>query len=249
LTKSSHTTTQSVNTSDEILKTETLCYREGVTDLSDAPVNRLERRKQRTRAALIRAAQAFIAEGKVNVPVLEITQAADVGMGSFYNHFESKEQLFEAAVAEVLESHGVLLDHLTSSIDDPAETFACSFRLTGRLFRRRPQESRILLANGMALLSSDLGLAPRALRDIEAAVSAGRFTVDDPELALSVAGGALLGLGNLLRSQPDRDDAAAADTVTEDVLRLFGLPPDEAREICRRPLPDLGSSQVPDSAA
>jgi AcrR family transcriptional regulator len=220
-----------------------------VTDLSDAPVNRLERRKQRTRAALIKAAQAFIAEGKVNVPVLEITQAADVGMGSFYNHFESKEQLFEAAVAEVLESHGALLDHLTSSIDDPAETFACSFRLTGRLFRRRPQESRILLANGMALLSSDLGLAPRALRDIEAAVGAGRFTVDDPELALSVAGGALLGLGNLLRSQPDRDDAAAADTVTEDVLRLFGLPADEAREICRRPLPDLGSSQVPDSAA
>jgi AcrR family transcriptional regulator len=220
-----------------------------VTDLSDAPVNRLERRKQRTRAALIRAAQAFIAEGKINVPVLEITQAADVGMGSFYNHFESKEQLFEAAVAEVLESHGALLDHLTSSIDDPAETFACSFRLTGRLFRRRPQESRILLANGMALLSSDLGLAPRALRDIEAAVSAGRFTVDDPELALSVAGGALLGLGNLLRSQPDRDDAAAADTVTEDVLRLFGLPANEAREICRRPLPDLGSSQVPDSAA
>jgi AcrR family transcriptional regulator len=220
-----------------------------VTDLSDAPVNRLERRKKRTRAALIKAARAFIAEGKVNVPVLEITQAADVGMGSFYNHFESKEQLFEAAVEEVLDSHGALLDHLTSSIDDPAETFACSFRLTGRLFRRRPQESQILLANGMALLSSDLGLAPRALRDIEAAVHAGRFSVADPELALSVAGGALLGLGNLLRSQPDRDDAAAADTVTEDVLRLFGLPADEAREICRRPLPDLGSFQVPDSAA
>ena len=211
--------------------------------------NRLDRRKARTRSALIRAAQTLIAEGRTNVPILEITQAADIGMGSFYNHFESKEQLFEAAVAEVLDSHGALLDHLTSSIDDPAETFACSFRLTGRLFRRRPQESRILLANGMTLLSSDLGLAPRALRDIEAAVRAGRFTVDDPELALSVAGGALLGLGNLLRSQPDRDDAAAADTVTEDVLRLFGLPANEAREICRRPLPDLGSSQVPDSAA
>jgi AcrR family transcriptional regulator len=220
-----------------------------VTEQSDAPVNRLERRKQRTRGALIKAAQAFIATGKVNVPVLEITQAADVGMGSFYNHFESKEQLFEAAVAEVLDSHGALLDHLTSSIKDPAETFACSFRLTGRLFRRRPQESQILLANGMALLSSDLGLAPRALRDIEAAVTAGRFTVEDPELALSVAGGALLGLGNLLRNQPDRDDAAAADTVTENVLRLFGLPADEAQEICRRPLPDLASFGLPDSAA
>jgi len=58
-------------------------------DNSEAP-NRLARRKQRTRTALVKAAQRLIAEGRVNVPVLEITRAADVGMGSFYNHFESK---------------------------------------------------------------------------------------------------------------------------------------------------------------
>ena len=126
------------------------------------PPSRLERRKRRTRAALIQAAQRLIAEGRVNVPVLEITQAADVGMGSFYNHFDSKEQLFEAAVADVLDAHGAMLDRLTESIDDPAETFATSFRLTGRLFRRRPQESEILLAHGPALLSSERGLAPCA---------------------------------------------------------------------------------------
>jgi AcrR family transcriptional regulator len=235
--------------SDEILKSEDVCYRERVSDQPEASVNRLERRKQRTRAALIKAAQSFIAAGKVNAPVLEITQAADVGMGSFYNHFESKEQLFDAAVAEVLDAHGALLDELTSSIDDPAETFACSYRLTGRMFRRRPQESQILLATGMTLLASEKGLAPRALRDIQAATRAGRFSVDDPDLALAVAGGALLGLGNLLRNQPDRDDAEAADSVTEDVLRLFGVPADEAREICSRPLPDLAGLTEPDSAA
>jgi AcrR family transcriptional regulator len=202
------------------------------------PPNRLARRKQRTRTALVKAAQRLIAEGRVNVPVLEITQAADVGMGSFYNHFDSKEQLFEAAVADVLDAHGAMLDRLTASIDDPAETFATSFRLTGRLFRQRPQESEILLANGPALLSSERGLAPRALRDIKAGVDAGRFQVDDPELALAMAGGALLGLGKLLRDDPNRDDARAADTVTENVLRLFGLSADEAHAVCRRPLPD-----------
>jgi AcrR family transcriptional regulator len=201
--------------------------------------NRLERRKQRTRAALIQAAQAFIGAGKLNVPVLEITQAADVGMGSFYNHFDSKDELFAAALNEVLDAHGALLDRITESLDDPAETFACSFRLTGRLFRRRPAESRVLLANGVSLLASDRGLAPRALRDIIAAVGAGRFRVDDPKLALAVAAGALLGLGRLLADEPDRDDAAAADRVTEDVLRLFGMDADEAHEICQRPLPDL----------
>ena len=214
-----------------------------------SPVNRLERRKQRTRAALVKAAQSFIAASKLNVAVLEITQAADVGMGSFYNHFDSKEELFNAAVAEVLDAHGALLDELTASIDDPAETFACSFRLTGRLFRRRPQESQILLANGLSLINSDRGLAPRAMRDIREAIRAGRFSHDDPELALSLAGGALMGIGVLIRSQPERDDGATADRVTEDVLRLFGLSAEEAHEICRRPLPDLQWPSVPNSAA
>jgi AcrR family transcriptional regulator len=210
-----------------------------VSEVHDEPVNRLERRKQRTRAALIQAARGFIASGKMNVPVLEITQAADVGMGSFYNHFDSKEELFEAAVADVQDNHGALLDQLTGTSDDPAETFARSFRLTGRLFRRRPQESQIILASGLNLMSSDRGLGPRAQRDITAAAAAGRFTVDDPKLAMAVAAGALLGLGKLLQDEPERDDAAAADRVTEDLLRLFGLPAGEAHEICTRPLPGL----------
>jgi AcrR family transcriptional regulator len=211
--------------------------------------SRLERRKQRTRAALIRAAQGFIAADKLNVPVLEITQAADVGMGSFYNHFDSKEELFEAAVAEVLDTHGALLDKLTESLEDPAEAFAFSFRMTGRLFRLRPQECRIMLRNGPALISSDRGLAPRARRDIAAAAEAGRFHISDPQVSMVIAGGALMGLGHLLSEEPDRDDAEAADQVTEDLLRLFGLPADEALDICRRPLPDLSDLREPGSAA
>lgn len=213
-----------------------------MSEPAGAVVNRVQRRKQRTRAALINAAQGFIADGKLNVAVLDITQAADVGMGSFYNHFDSKEQLFAAAVADALDAHGALLDVLTAGVEDPAETFACRFRLTGRLFRRRPQESQILLANGVDLLSADRGLAPRALRDIEAAIHAGRFTVEDPQLALAIAGGAILGLGALLRKDPGRDDARAADSVTADVLRLFGMSDSDAAEVCARPLPDLDAA-------
>lgn len=205
----------------------------------DDPPNRLARRKQRTRAALIAAAQAFIAAGRLNVPVLEITQAADVGMGSFYNHFATKEELFDAALAEALDMHGALLDDLTESSEDPAETFARSFRLTGRLFRQRPQESRVLLSSGLSLLSSDRGVAPRARRDIVAGVEAGRFHVDDLDLALAVVGGALLGLGQLLHDDPDRDGAEAADTVTEHVLKVLGMPADEAHRICALALPDI----------
>lgn len=201
--------------------------------------NRLERRKMQTRAALVRAAQGFIAAGNLNAPVLEITQAADVGMGSFYNHFESKEELFEAAVNDTLDQLGALLDKLSVDGEDPALTFARSFRIVGRLFRHLPETSRVLLNTGLTLMHSDRGLGPRALRDITVAAEAGRFTVADPELALSVAAGALMGLGQLLRTQPERDGAESSDHATRGVLVMLGLPAEEADEICAQPLPDL----------
>jgi AcrR family transcriptional regulator len=212
-------------------------------------VNRLDRRKARTRAALIRAAQTLIAEGRTNVPILEITQAADVGMGSFYNHFETKEQLFDAAVEAVLDAYGELLDNLTADVEDPAEVFARSFRLTGRLHRREPELSRVLLNNALRLLSADNGLAPRARRDIAAALEAGRFDVADLDVAVSMAAGALLALGQLLQDQPDRDVEETTDRVTEDLLRMFGVPRRQAHHICTLPLPDLQAVRRDGSAA
>jgi AcrR family transcriptional regulator len=201
--------------------------------------NRLARRKARTRAALISAAQSFIAAGNLNAPVLEITQAADVGLGSFYNHFHSKEELFEAAVEDVLELLGGLLDQLTAGLEDPAEAFAHSFRLFGRFHRRNPDMSKVILTNGLAMAGSDRGLAPRALRDIQTGVHAGRFSVRDPELAITVIAGAAVCLGQFIHDHPERDDAHAADQVTEDLLRLLGVPTEEAQRLVRLPLPDL----------
>jgi AcrR family transcriptional regulator len=209
-----------------------------VTQSDNAPGNRQQRRKEQTRAALVRGAQALLAAGKTDAPIAEITRAADVGMGSFYNHFDSKDQLFQAAVEDALDAHGALLERLTAGLDDPAEVFACSLRLTGRLHRRQPELSTVLLHNALALARSDRGLAPRARRDIEAATRTGRFTVDDPELALAVIAGATLCLGQLLHDQPERDDAHSTDQLTEDLLRMLGVPADEARRICLRPLPD-----------
>jgi AcrR family transcriptional regulator len=220
--------------------------------LSNAPAqqtNRLDRRKARTRAALIRAAQTLIAEGRTQVPILEITQAADVGMGSFYNHFETKEQLFEAAVEAVMDAYGQLLDNLTADIEDPAEVFACSFRLTGRLHRREPDLSRVLLNNALRLLSADNGLAPRVRRDIARAVEAGRFDVEDLDVAVTMSAGALIALGQLLHDQPDRDVESTTDRVTEDLLRMFGVPRRQARRICTLPLPDVDAAPGNGSAA
>lgn len=205
----------------------------------EATATRTERRKARTRASLIRAGQQLIAQGRTSVAILEITQLADVGMGSFYNHFESKEELFDAAVDDALERHGVLMDELTADLEDAAEAFAQSFRLTGRLHRVYPELSKVLISTGARLVTSKRGLTPRALRDIARGLETGRFTMVNPEIALVLAGGSALALGQLLHDHPERDVATATDQTTEALLRTFGLTAEEAAEICARPLPDV----------
>lgn len=207
-----------------------------------AEPTRTDRRRARTRAALIAAAQTLLAEGRTHVPVLEITQLADVGLGSFYNHFDSKEALFGAAVDDALERHGALLDALTADIDDPAVAFAHSVRLTGRLHRTSVELSQVLVNRGFDLTHADHGLAPRALRDIEAGVATGRFRVRDTTIALTVIGGAVLALGSLLHADPTRDPATSADTLAEELLRMLGVSEEEAARISSLPLPDLESA-------
>src|SRR5579863_4440388 len=104
--------------------------------MSSLPANtssgptRLDRRKARTRQALIDAAVRLIAEGRGDrASIQEITEVADIGFGSFYNHFESKDQLFETASADVLERWGRMIDRATAGMSDPAEVFSISLRL------------------------------------------------------------------------------------------------------------------------
>lgn len=203
------------------------------------PANRLDRRKARTRQALIAAAVRLIADGRGDrVSIQEITEAADIGFGSFYNHFTSKEELFHTASEEVLERWAQMLDIASGDVEDPAEVFALSLRISGRLAWTHPDIAGFITGAGLELLDAPRGLAPRALRDIRAGLAARRFTVPDAEIALSAVGGGLLGLLRLRQRHPERVDERAADDLAEACLRLLGVRANEARRLARLPLPD-----------
>ena len=202
--------------------------------------NRLDRRKARTRAALS-VLRRRLSPRDDNVPILKITQAADVGMGSFYNHFETKEQLFEAAVEAVMDGYGQLLDDLTAGIGIPQW---CSPAASG--YRTAPTQGT----------GAQPGLpqqrAPAAQRRQRPGTTcparhrgrrgAGRFDVEDVDVAVTMTAGALIALGQLLHDQPERDVEETTDRVTEDLLRMFGVTAAAARRICRLPLPDLAAA-------
>jgi AcrR family transcriptional regulator len=207
--------------------------------MTDGGANRLERRKATTRAALVSAAQRFLAAGLTSVSIQGITEAADVGFGSFYNHFDSKEALFEEAIATALETWGVARDAAVAGMDDPAEIFAASFRMSGRMQRQHPELIRVVLNSGTSVLLNERGLRPRALADIERGIKQGRFTVPDPQVAVMAAGGALLALLQMLDADPDLDDATTCDAFAERVLLMFGMRAAVAAKIVARPLPPM----------
>ena len=204
-----------------------------------AEVPPMHPRRARTRAALIGAAQQFLSERRTAVSIQDITDRAGVGFGSFFNHFESKDDLFEAAVDATVGAYAALLQDLVADIEDPAEVFTASFRLTGRLQRRLPEQVRILLHAGTAILVRDEGLGSLARRDLRNAIEQGRFDLEDDELGLMAVGGALLGLLQMLESHPELDDGDVSDRFAQRVLRALGIPADEAERLCAKPLPDL----------
>ncbi len=218
---------------------------------ADAPrPTRLDRRKARTRQALIDAAVELIATGRGDrASIQEITDAADIGFGSFYNHFESKDELFATASAEVLERWGQMIDRACAGISDPAEVFAVSFRISGRLGWTHPGMARFITGSGLSLLGASTGLAPRALRDIRAGQNAGRFAALDADIALSAVAGGLIGLLRLGQEHPERMHDQVVDQLAEAILRLLGVPADEAARLAAIPIPEQGDWQVsPDLA-
>jgi AcrR family transcriptional regulator len=208
-----------------------------VTEGSDG-VGRRERRKLEARSRLLAATQQMIAEqGTSDLKIADIARAADVGFGTFYNHFESKDAIVEAVLGEVLASAATAIGSFALEFDDPAETASFSYRRFVLFAREEPELAAVLtkLAGADELFESSL--LPYARKTLEKGQQSGRFQIEDLDLALtSVIAAAFAAIKGVLagRVGPDADLAGA-----EMMLRAFGLTKKEARKISRRPLPSL----------
>lgn len=209
------------------------CDHQAVTD-SLSP-SRADRRRERTRRSLIDAGRALIGEkGVAGLRIQEITESADVALGSFYNHFDTKEKLVEAVVADSLASlTGKIVDAATAE-DDPALVVSVAVRRVVRLAYDDPEFARLVvnLSHSEMLLAT--AVAPHASRALARGIEAGRFDVSDPDITLTtVAGGALALVDAILEGRHGAD----ADAVyAEAVLRSLGVAGGDARAISRAPL-------------
>jgi AcrR family transcriptional regulator len=199
-------------------------------------LDRRGRRREETRRKLLDAAKVLFAhKGFDATRIQEITDEADVGFGSFYNHFESKEALIEAVLSETVAAEAAAIDRLTATLTDPAEIVAAAHRFFVRRARSDPDWGWLLVRLDLSHNILRSTLRPYARRDLRAGVASGRLQVADERVALTAAGGALLAV---MRAVLDDHAPPNADVLhAEGIMRQFGLSPQDAAEVARRPMP------------
>lgn len=209
-----------------------------------AAPTRQDKRRQETRLKLMRAALNLMsAKGMDGVAIQDITNAADVGFGSFYNYFPSKEAIFQTLKDELIEHYAAALDKLGEQVTDPAEKITASARYTIRHGRADSVWGKFVLATNFNRDSLRTGLGRYLLRDMMTGIEAKRFVCHDLASLVVAVGSTILGglMAEVTMSEQADDPFGSPDDLPEKVsatlLMTLGLPWSEAWAIASRPLP------------
>jgi AcrR family transcriptional regulator len=192
--------------------------------------SRSTRRRERSRAALIDAARETMSvKGVDATTIADITEAADLGFGTFYNHFKSKDEIVVAAMTAMAEHFGDEIDQLISTIEDPFVAQIVAWRHVIELATREPIWGWFVLRSSQTLNLMNEGLMHRFRRDVNAAVDAGKFQIVDIDVVATLIGAGILSLVN------GRLTGVLDDNQVNEGLALLishlGLPIEKSREL------------------
>ncbi len=196
---------------------------------------RRERRRVEVRRRLLEVGErVFLHKGVAGTTINEITEAADIGFGTFYSYFESKEQLATEVAEMVARREVEMLSTVRSA--DPAEAMASTLATIVRRDRASPQRTRFLIEAGTdsGVLEREYGLL--IMRLVRDGVIAGRFDREYAEHApWSVAA---LVLGTLFYGATAPDPAAFERGLVYHTLRMLGVSAEDCRELAGRAASD-----------
>jgi AcrR family transcriptional regulator len=202
----------------------------------EASPSRSDRTRMRTRLKLVLAAQAVMARtGVEGATIAEIATEADVGFGSFYNHFSSKEEIAQAVFEMLTEDLVKVLVMARDNTSDVALAVSYVQRLIIKKAHVDPVWGWFIVRTQNALPQMQNTFKERAASTLGRGTREGRFSITDLDTAIAITlGGLVAVIRNMLAE-------GLSDTIgtnfSELMLRLYGVPPLEAASLARQPLP------------
>lgn len=203
-----------------------------------AEIGRLKREK--TKMRLIAAAARVVAErGDEGVTIEHFIEAAGVSRGTFYNYFQTRDEL----IAEVWGHLGKTpLSYIRSLHDgdpDPAYRLTSGMRMGVRIAQHDHAWGWLVFrvsGGGDTRINEELRSFP--LGDIRAGIASKRFTFGDADTACDFfLGVAMMAIKAVMIGERSSDYGEQCAAL---VLRGLGLEASDADAVARRPLPDIG---------
>ncbi len=196
------------------------------------------RRRRRNREALIQAAYDVVSRKGIDATtVQDITERADVGLGTAYNYFSSKDDLILAAVERSMDRLAGRIRIVTDMFEDPAQTFAFGVRTLMDTATTDQRWQWLMRRSEVVADAIYRRFGPYAMRDLLEARRAGRYRFDSVELAWRQACWSIVGTSLAVcegKQSPDDLTEAVAN-----LLCLVGMDRAGAWRVAARPRPPL----------
>jgi AcrR family transcriptional regulator len=207
-----------------------------ITSVSEG---RVARRQARNRVALIDAARLIMSQKGIDAATMaEIADLADVGAGTVYNYFKSKEDLAIAVLESLMFDLALRIEKVTNTFSDAGQVYAFGVRTvidtaTGDVRWRQLLNRSEVMANAMFRQ-----MGPFAIRDLQNATMAGRFRVDDAALTWKMTTHAVVGVA--LSVTTNELPSSVIDECVVRLLCMTGIGRDDAIDLANRDRPALG---------
>lgn len=197
---------------------------------------RVARRQRRNREALIKAAGTIMSEKGIDAAtMLEIAELADVGAGTVYNYFKSKDELAIAVLEEMMHELALRIERATAGLADPAAVYAFGIRTVLEAATTDISWKEMLYRSEVIADALFRRMGPFAIRDLRNGIGAGVFRVSDPDLVWHLTAHAIVGAS--LAITTDRLSASVKEEIVIRLLCLTGIGIDAATELAARPRP------------
>jgi AcrR family transcriptional regulator len=189
-------------------------------------------RSERTKLRILAAALEVFAEKGPEAPVVDdFVRSAGIARGTFYNHFQSVEQLLEATSVWTTEAAVHAIDEALHGVRGPAVRFGTGIRLFLASAEANPVWCRFVARVWK------LGQLEAPRRDLRDGLKHGEFHFPGLEVGMDlVLGGLREALFRLGRRDAPR---GYRDRVVEMCLQALGTAPDLIARVLAQDLPPL----------
>jgi AcrR family transcriptional regulator len=201
-----------------------------------------EERRARTRAKLLDAAyRLFAMHGADARTIDDVLVEAGVARGTFYNHFKTRDELFEAVGEDITASIGAIILPAITGLSDPAARLALAFRMFVRFAVADEARGWILLRT--IPLGGSLNEEMKALvqSEFEAALAGRALQFVSATVAIDLVIG--MHIMTIHRALVERAGNTAIDEAAAALMVALGVPHVEAKRMAFAPIPDSPSSR------